>query len=89
MAEPLSGYNTLFSGSEPIENDVKINGPVEIHALPGNGGIIYVGSSDVDDTNGYPLAAGEALRIAFIANLNQLYYYSSSPQGISWMVRRL
>ena len=85
----LSGYNTAFSGSEPIANDVVINGPVEIHALPANGGLIYIGSSDVSASNGYPLAAGDELRIAFVANLNQLYYYTASPQGLSWCVRRL
>jgi len=86
----LSGYNSLFSGSEPIETDVPVSGPVEIHASPGNGAsMVYVGSSDVDDSNGFPLAAGDTMRIAFIANLNQLYYYGSSPVAISWVIRRL
>ena len=85
----LSGYNTNFTGSKLIDTDAVINGPVEIHALPSNGGLIYIGSSDVSASNGFPLAAGEVLRIAFIANLNQLYYYTASPQGLSWCVRRL
>jgi len=85
----LSGYNSIFSGSEQIHTDAPINGPIEIHADPGNGGIIYVGSSDVSASNGFPLAAGDILRIAFVSNLNQLYYYSSSPQAVSWCTRRL
>ena len=84
----LSGYETIFSGSEQLP-DTMINGPVEIHALPGNAAIIYIGSSDVSASNGFPLAAGEVLRIAFIANLNQLWYYSASMQGMSRCSRRL
>ena len=84
----LSGYETVMSGSEQLP-DTMINGPVEIHALPGNGSIIYIGSSDVSASNGFPLAAGEVLRLDFIANLNQIWYYSASPQGMSWVSRRL
>ena len=86
----LSGYNSLFSGSEPIEVNVPVSGPVEIQASPNNGAnMVHVGSSDVDAKNGFPIATKVIIMIAFIANLNQHYYYGSSPVAISWVIRRL
>lgn len=48
------------------------SGYINIKALSTNTGLVYVGDSDVDSTNGYPLAAGESVALT-VANLNQVY----------------
>lgn len=50
---------------------------VTIKALPGNSGIVYVGSSSsVSTSNGYPLAAGDEKFIA-CDDLNLIWFYGS------------
>ena len=58
---------------------------VTIAALPGNAGDIYLGASDVDDTNGRVLEPGDAVDVA-IDNLNRLYIDAdTTDDGISYL----
>jgi hypothetical protein len=51
---------------------------VVIRAMSGNSGYIYVGDSSVDSTNGFELAAGQALTISGYHAASTIYLDTSS-----------
>jgi hypothetical protein len=87
----FSGYRGVISGARVLNADLAVNGPVEIRALPTNGGIIYVGNvgGTVASNTGIGLSPGEAIRLYFISNLNQLYINGSGGYAVTWVVRRI
>lgn len=86
-----SGYRGIVSGARILNADLACNGPVEIRALPTNGGIIYLGNSNntVASNTGLELSPGDQVRFPFISNLNQLYINGSPGYAVTWVVRRI
>lgn len=41
---------------------------IQIKGKTGNSGIVYIGGSDVNTTDGYPLSAGESIFLPFDQN---------------------
>ena len=71
-AEALAGTQTLVSG-------------VRVKALLANTGLIYVGDSAVDSTNGYQLASGESVFLE-IDDLATVYVDSAvNGEGVSFV----
>ena len=58
---------------------------VQLRAVAGNAGIVYVGGPEVTATNGYPLAAGENIVLP-VAALSQIHVIASqASQSIAWV----
>jgi hypothetical protein len=58
---------------------------VTVRAKTDNTGIIYVGDSDVDSTNGFELEAGESILI-YTDNLANVYIDASvNEEGVSYI----
>lgn len=68
--------------AEPLSSTTQRCSYVEIKALAGNSGDIYVGGYDVASTNGYVLDAGEVLKIEAspytLVDLKDIYVDTSS-----------
>jgi hypothetical protein len=61
---------------------------VYIKASAANVGNVTLGGADVEDGNGFVLDAGETTPMFTIDNLNRLYMYCASGDGISYIVFR-
>lgn len=67
-ATDSAGYDvTSFSAAnDPTEiiTSGTVTGSVVLRAIPGNGGIVYIGfNSNVTTSNGFPLEAGDSLSL--------------------------
>jgi hypothetical protein len=71
-AEALGAATTLYSG-------------VSVKALATNTNDIYVGSSAVDDTNGYVLSAGEAVFVENGDLANIFIDADTNSEGVSFV----
>lgn len=59
--------------AEALAGNIELNASVvQLQALATNTGNVFVGNSNVDNTNGYILAAGETVMVP-INNLNKVY----------------
>ena len=72
-----SGQKTVaVAGSaERLASDQPVNGAVQVRALPGNTGTVYLGNAggDVSPTSGMPLAPGDAVDFTWVGNLSELW----------------
>ena len=60
-------------------------GSVIIKALAANAGTVYVGSSSVTTSNGFPLAAGDSISL-FIGRLENVFVIAADAnQDIRWL----
>lgn len=55
--------NVTTSGTAEQLDTATVNSYVKIKALSGNTGDVYIGDSTVTTTNGYPLSAGEEIKL--------------------------
>lgn len=88
LAEFFGCGQTTVASASPTKiapADVKIQAGLQMKALPGNAGIIYIGHSDVSSTKGFPLSAGEGLFIPVDAV--DLVYGLAANDGdkIAWL----
>ena len=69
----------------PLTTTQAVLSGVNIKALAGNSGIIYVGNATVAAANGFQLAAGQSVFLE-VANLATVYLDAgSSGEGVSWI----
>lgn len=81
------GQTTVSTaGSEQVlGGDLALKSGVTVKALPGNTGVIYVGSSTVTSSNGLVLEAGDQVFID-VSNVNLVYVDSAEDgDGVSWI----
>lgn len=58
---------------------------VVVRAKPGNVGLVYLGNSGVNNSNGYDMSPGDALGLA-IGNANRIFFdVQNTGDGISWV----
>jgi hypothetical protein len=58
---------------------------VYVKADAGNAGVVYVGKAGVSASNGYPLAAGEDVKIP-VDDPSKIYVIGSqADQGVKWL----
>jgi len=67
----VAGQQTATTSAVALPSQALVNG-VNVLALAGNTGTIYVGPSGVTASTGYPLAPGQTLPFA-VTNLNAIY----------------
>lgn len=82
-----SGQNTVASAgtAEAIGSSQAILSGVTVKALAGNAGVVYVGNSGVDSTNGLELSPGEQVFIE-VANVATVYVdAATNDDGVSWI----
>jgi hypothetical protein len=87
----FSGQKTVATAgtAERLHNNLDVHRPVMVKALPANIGIMYVGQvdGDVDNSNGMPLSAGDALIFANVDNLNQIWVDASvNGEKVAWLL---
>lgn len=86
--------STVYNGQETVDaagtaqaigsSQALVSG-IRIKALAGNSGIVYVGNSSVDSTNGLELSAGEETFIE-IDNIAKVYVDAAeNDDGVSWI----
>ena len=67
----------------------RVNGPVQIKALGGNSGMIYVGNDgagDVASTNGYELDAGDSVIFEYVGDLiNIIIDAETNDDAVCWL----
>lgn len=83
----FSGKKTVSSAgtAEAIASSQAILSGVTVKALAGNSGIVYIGPSSVDSTNGLELSAKESVFLE-VANLATVYVdAASSSDGITYL----
>ena len=74
----------VYSG----QKTVAVNGAVQVRALPGNTGTVYLGNSgeDVSPTTGMPLAPGDAVDLVWVGNLGEVWLdAATSGDGVAWL----
>lgn len=77
-AEALNGGTSL---------SVPDGATVEIAALPGNGGNVYVGDSDVSASNGRVLSAGDPPVRLNVTDVSSVFIdVDTAGEGVSWTV---
>lgn len=87
----ISGQTTVTTaGTEVVlaEAGTRINGPVQIKAMAGNTGFVYVGNTGagvVSATSGYELDAGEYITFAYVGDLSTILVDSSvNGEKVCW-----
>lgn len=71
--------------AEALGASQELTSGVTIKALPDNQGVVYIGKSDVDSSNGYVLSAGEAVLI-ITDNVADVYVDAAqSGDGVCWI----
>jgi hypothetical protein len=86
---PLDGLiaasATVTTAGTRIQLPSNVIRTITIKAKPANSGVIYVGSSDVSASNGFPLAAGDTISLD-LANANWVWIDSSvNGEGCNWI----
>lgn len=86
--------SAIYNGQETVDaagtaqaigtSQALISG-VTVKALAGNSGIVYVGNSSVDSTNGFELSAGEEKFIE-VDNVAKVFIdAATNDDGVSWI----
>lgn len=87
MAEVLSGVITVTTAGTAVQA-TKVSGKRFVFkALAANSGVIYIGNDgemDVASSNGFPLAAGEAVEVTYPLGV---YWVDASANGdkVAWV----
>ncbi|MEM4531048.1 MAG: hypothetical protein QXY39_04200 [Thermofilaceae archaeon] len=86
-ASPKHGQVTVGTSVVQLPNvSIPAGFTVVIRADLANTGVIYIGESDVSASNGFPLAAGDAVLLR-IDNLNRVYAVASADnQKLAYIV---
>lgn len=93
----ITGRRTVGATAAPIfstETSERCRTGIEIKASAGNAGTIYVGTSSGvtadldDDTDGYPLAAGQSILLPFpsVQDPNQVHVIASTSGQKYWFI---
>ena len=81
---------TLTAAQQLTSTSTKCHQGVWVKAAAGNGGIVYVGNSDVTNgsvnaTDGYELSAGNSILVP-VSNVNSVYVIGSDVgQKVFWL----
>jgi hypothetical protein len=71
--------------AEVLGTSQAITNGITVKALPDNKGAVYVGDNSVDSTNGYVLAAGEAVLI-IVDDVAEIYVDAEeNGDGVCWI----
>jgi hypothetical protein len=73
---PYNNQFTVATSGTAVQLQTSANLSLTIKALAGNTGLIYVGDSTVDSTNGFELSAGDSVSIA-VSNNNVIWIDAS------------
>jgi hypothetical protein len=97
---PLTGVNhesaaisgvTLVNtaGTEVVLGSQEIQGPLAIHAIAGNAGVVYIGNTGADavgSASGYELSAGDTIVLSYVKNLSQIYVdAANNTEYVTWL----
>jgi hypothetical protein len=86
----LSGQKTVTTAgaAEPLAAAPQVaNLPIAVKALAGNSGLVYVGDSGVDASNGFELGAGEVIIFDAAGDLSSIWIDSAvNGEGVCWLV---
>lgn len=96
MSRVNHGQVTVTSTAAPLTTDTGINtSTLLIKAARSNSTDIYVGTSGVTTSTGFPLAAGEELRVVFsdrqgeTADVKPSQFYVVGSSGtVAWIAQR-
>ena len=85
----LSGVTAVAAAgtAEQLGSGI-INGPVMVKALTTNTDLVYIGNvaGDVADSNGLPLAAGDAVIFNQVGNLAEIWVdVAVNGEGVAWL----
>jgi len=86
----ISGLCTLTTaGTAVVLGTQTIQGPIAIHAVAGNAGVVYIGNTGADDvasTNGFEMSAGETIVLSYVENLSDIYVdAANSTEYVTWL----
>lgn len=83
----FNGQETVDSAgtAQAIGSSQALNRGVTVKALAGNAGLVYVGNSGVDSTNGFELAAGEAVYMETDNVADIFVDAANNDDGVSWI----
>jgi len=76
---PYNNQFTVATAGTAVQLQSSANLSLTIKALAGNTGLIYVGDSSVDSSNGFELSAGDSVSIA--VSQNNLIWIDASVSG--------
>ena len=87
----LSGQKTVTTAGTAVQlGTAKVNCPLQVKALPGNTGVVYIGSDgagDVSSSNGLALDAGDSVVFDYVDTLAVLWLDSAvNGEGVSWLM---
>lgn len=86
-ASIYSGQETVDSAgtAQAIGSSQAILSGVTVKALSGNTGVVYVGGSGVDSTNGFELSSGQQVFVE-VDNVATVYVdAATNDDGVSWI----
>lgn len=91
MGIALSGQKTVATAGTAVALGTATPfNALMVKALTTNTGLMYVGnngSGDVDNTNGYPLAAGDQVIFTMVGNLGNIWVDSAvNGEGVAWLI---
>lgn len=86
----ISGLCTVTTAGTAVAlGSQVIEGPIAIHAVAGNAGVVYIGNDGADDvasTNGYEMSAGDTIVLSYVENLNQIYVdAANNTEYVTWL----
>jgi hypothetical protein len=85
LAGLVSASATVTTAGTRIQLPANTIRTITIKGKAANVGIIYVGSSDVTASNGFPIAAGDTISLD-LANSDLVWLDSSvSGEGVNWI----
>lgn len=86
----ISGLTKLTTAGTAVAlGSQAIEGPLAIHAIAGNAGVVYIGNDGADDvasTNGFEMSAGDTIILSYVSNLSDIYLdAANSDEYVTWL----
>ena len=86
----ISGLCTVTTaGTEVVLGTQTIQGPIAIHAVAGNAGVVYIGNTGADavaSTTGYEMSPGDTIVLSYVENLSCIYVDSANnTEYVTWL----
>lgn len=91
MASTISGQKTVTTAGTELQLATArvVNCAVMVKALPGNGGVMYVGQAAgaVSSSTGMPLSPGDALIFENVGDLSEIWVDATvNGEGVAWLL---
>ena len=81
-----NGTTSVGTTAVPLSTGaIEFNRGVTICSLQTNTGVVYVGASNVTTANGFPLAAGQSVKIEASSPAACFVIASASSQEVRWL----